>query len=171
MKIEVILVTFGIKALNEDENYIEKPEVEAYLNSPRWEWQKSQRSILCGITHYFRNDPGSEEGLGASDKLFKDGTILGCLIDSWISKDGKRWEGTLEIFDDLDEYSDEQKSQILQLLRLLKHGVSVPVSCCIFGDWSDDDGKLIFLDTVQGVDFTLQPAFFGSGVIPETIEK
>lgn len=171
MKIDVILLRFDLKAANEEENYVSKPEVEDYLKSPRWEYQKQSRNALISITHALRNDAGSEDGLGASDKLFKDGTIVGCLIDSWISKDGKAWEGTFEIFDDLTLYSEDQKSHILQLLRLLKNGVSVPVSCCICGDWSDRDGKLLMLDQLQGVDFTLNPAFFGSAVKPETIKE
>lgn len=170
MKIDVTLLKFGLKAANEDENYVTREVVEEYLKSDRWAYQKSTKQVLSSITHALRNEPGSEEGLGASDKLFKDGTIVGCLIDSWVSPDGTSWEGTLDIFDDLDSYSESQKPHIMQLLRLLKNDVSVPVSCCILGDWNDIDGKLDNLDQLQGLDFTLNPAFFGSTVKLETIK-
>lgn len=167
MLVPVTLLRFGVKALNDEENTVSKQVVEDYLNSDRWKQAKTDRNVLCGITHYLRNEPGSEEGLGGSDKLFKDGVIVGCLDDSWISKDGKSWEGNLEIFDDLTLYSESQKSQIMQLLRLINNHVNIQVSCCIMGEWSDADGSLEYLYALEGVDFTMQGAFVGSKVHTE----
>lgn len=164
MLIPVTLLKFDTKALNEEENTVSKQVVEKYLSSDRWKQAKQDRNVLCGITHSLRNEPGSEEGLGASDKLFKDGVIVGCLNDSWVSKDGKSWEGEIDVFDDLSLYSEEQKSQIMQLLRLIKNHVNVQVSCCIMGEWDDADGSLKYLYNLEGVDFTLNGAFQGSKI-------
>lgn len=169
MKVPVTLVPFGVKALNQEQNYVERDSIEEYLKSPRWKQQKDARNILVSVTHFLRNEAGSEPGLGANDSLLKDGVIIGCLADSWISKDGKCWEGELEIFDDLADYSESQRPMIQQILRLLKNKVSVEVSCCLSGDWDDTDGRLNYLDTCVGVDFTLNGAFKGAMTHPKEI--
>lgn len=170
MIIPCTLLIFGTKAMNEEQNFVTAKVVKDYLSSPRWAKQKAARNISVSVTHYLRNDAGSEPGLGASDKLFKDGTIIGCLDDCWISKDGKSWEGQLDIYDDLSEYSESQKSQIQQVLRLIKHKVSIQLSLCIEGEWSDSDGGLEFLYELQGCDLTLNGAFNGAQLHPKDME-
>lgn len=171
MKVPVTLLYFNEKAANEEENYVPLAPVEEYLSSSRWRYQKESRNILCSVTHFLRNEAGSEPGLGASDKLLKDGVVVGCLDDSWISKDRKSWEGIIEMFDDLSMYSESQKPFILQILRLIKNNVSIQISMCLGGDWSDEDGGLLYLDNAVGVDYTLNGAFFGSQIHPKLIKE
>lgn len=159
MDIPCTLAIFKIKALNDEGNTLTLEAFEKYLNSPMWKYQKDAKNILGGITHLLRNDAGSEEGMGNSDALFKRGVITHCLKDMWISDDKQRVEGTLEVFDDLSLYSEEQKSDIMQLLRLLKNKVHVGLSLLINGDWDDDDGHLVEIIEIMGVDATLDPAF------------
>lgn len=170
MKVPVTLLYFNTKAANEEQNTVPLAPIEKYLNSILWKRQKDARNILCSITHFLRNDAGSEPGLGASDKLLKDGVILGCLDDCWISKDKKSWEGIIDVFDDIDSYSEEQKPAIMQLLRLIKNGVSVQVSCCLAGEWSDIDNSLQELYEIQGVDFTLNGAFAMAEIHPNNVK-
>lgn len=170
MIVPCTLLIFGTKAMNDEENFVPSQPVKDYLNSTRWSRQKDARNISVSVTHYLRNDAGSEPGLGASDKLFKDGTIIGCLNDCWISKDGKSWEGELDIYDDLSEYSESQKPQIQQVLRLLKHKVSIQLSLCIAGDWDDSNGGLNYLHELVGCDLTLNGAFSGAETHPKEME-
>lgn len=165
MDVRCVLGVFDQPALNEDGNTLTKSAFTEYFNSDRWKYQRDSRKILGGITHLLRNDAGSVEGMGSSDELLKNGVITHCLKDAWISDDGKRVEGIIEVFDDLSLYSDAQKSDILQLLRLLKNGVHVGLSLVIYGDWDDHDGHLTHIYSIAGVDATLDPSF----VTTETI--
>lgn len=150
---------FDMPAKNEARNTLTRSAFEKYLSGPIWNWQKLNKKIVGGVTHLQRNDAGSEDGLGSSDKLLKEGVITHCIKDLWISEDGKRLEGIMEIFDDLELYSDAQKGEILQVLRLIKNGVSLGLSLVITGDWDDYDGHLKEVIKIEGLDFTLDPSF------------
>lgn len=167
MLIPCVLAIFDIKALNAAQNTITLDAMKKYFASPMWAYQKNAKNILGGVTHLLRNDAGSEDGMGASDELFKKGVITHCLVDAWISEDEKRVEGTLEVFDDLSLYSENQKDDILQLLRLLKNKVHVGLSLLVDGDWDDNDGHLVEVLELAGCDATLDPAF----IFTETIQE
>ena len=166
MEVKCVLGVFDQPAMNEEGNTLTEQAFMEYFKSNMWMNQRDSHKILGGITHLLRNDAGSEEGMGSSDELLKNGVITHYLKDAWISQDHKRVEGIIEVFDDLSLYSEDQKSDILQLLRLLKNGVHVGLSLVIYGDWDDQDGHLIHIYSIAGVDVTLDPSF----VTTETIE-
>lgn len=156
MRVEAILGTFAIAAKNDDENHLTKRAFDKYLNSDIWKYQKEARNILGGLTHFYRNDAGSEEGMGFSDELLLNSTITHYLEDCWT--DNERVYGVLNIFDDVSLYAEDQKKDILQLLRLIKSGVQISLSIVCEGLWSDN-GDLEEILSLRGVDFTLDPAF------------
>lgn len=162
MTIDIIAGIIGIPALNADQNQLKTAPIDAYLKSDRWKEVKNSRSALISVTHSDRNERGSDEGMGFSDELLKNGTIVGCVIDGWREDDKVMLK--VEIFDDLDLYSEEQKSEILQILRCLKYKVKLGFSLILDADWDDKTGEMTYLEAIMGGDFTLDPSFVGSKV-------
>lgn len=163
MKILVIAGILNQKALNEDENVLTRRAFEEYFNSKQWRYQKDAKNILGTLTHRLRNDPGSEEGMGFSDELLLRGVITHCVTNMYLEDNHVMAE--VEVFDDLSLYSEDQKSIILQLLRLVKAGVQVGCSLVLNGMWDDDSGELEHIIEILGLDLTLQESFTGSRVL------
>lgn len=159
MLVPCTLAIFSIPAINQEQNKLTKAAFQEYFDSPMWTYQKASKNIIGSLTHSMRNDRGEIDGCGASDAMLRDGVITHCLKDAWINEAGTKVEGIIEIFDDIDMYSDSQKPSILQLLRLIKNGVHVGLSLVVDGDWDDKTNELTHIFEIAGVDFTLDPAF------------
>lgn len=159
MTYDVILAMVDTESKNNRTSF-PRPVVEEYLNSDRCKIRLRDRTMLGALTHKYRYGAEKTEGLGADDRLLEDGIILFCITKLWI--EGNNLMATIEVFDDLDDYSQDQIGHIKQLLRLLKHKVNVPISIVTDAEWNDDETEMTYLYDIIGGDVTLNPAFSGA---------
>jgi hypothetical protein len=158
---KILLGVIGRPANNAQGNKLTKEAFEKYLKSETWTYQKRAKNIVGGITHIGRTEPDGY--FGYSDELFKNHVITHVITDIWI--EGNNIYGTVRIFTDMSMYSDSQKADILQLLRLVDNEVEVGCSLVIDGEWGKSNAELVHIYTIVGLDFTLDPAYFTTRIL------
>jgi len=168
MERDVILAMVDTESKNGGTMFPHKVITE-YLDSDRCKKRLNDKMMLGSLTHKYRYGAEETEGLGADDRMLDNGVIIFCITKLWL--EGNNLMATIEIFDDYEDYSDDQVGTIKQLVRLLKHGVSVPISIVTDADWSKDEEEMLYLYDIIGADITLNPAFVGAKVINNENEK
>lgn len=158
----VILAMVDTDSNNQGTSFPRKV-IEEYLASDRCKQKLADRTMLGALTHQFRYGAEETEGFGADDRMLSRGVILFCFTSLWL--EGKNIMATIEIFDDYEDYSEDQVGDIKQLVRLLKNGVNVPISIVTDAEWTDDGSEMTYLYEIIGGDITLNPAFPGAKVI------
>lgn len=137
--------------------------IEEYFNSDRCKIKLRDRTMLGSLTHQYRYGAENTDGFGADDRMLDKGVILFCITDLWL--DGNKIMATIDIFDDYDEYSNDQVGDIKQLMRLINHNVNVPISIVTDAEWNKDETEMTYLYEIIGADITLNPAFTGAKVL------
>jgi len=162
MEKDVILAKVDTKSSNGG-SWFPRPVIEEYLKSDRCQKRLNDRMMLGSLTHEYRYGAENTTGYGMDDRMLANGVILFCFTKLWL--EGNNLMATIDIFDDYDDYSEEQIGDIKQLMRLLKHGVNVPISIVTDADWDKDEVEMTYLYDIVGGDITLNPAFTGAKVI------
>lgn len=162
MERNVILAMVDTESKNGGSSF-PRPVIEEYLSSERCRKRLADRMMLGSLTHEFRYGAENTEGYGMDDRMLAHGVILFCFTNLWL--EGNNLMATIDIFDDYDDYSEDQVGDIKQLMRLLKHGVNVPISIVTDADWNKDETEMTYLYDIVGGDITLNPAFIGAKVL------
>lgn len=156
---DVILAMVDTESKNGGASF-PRPVIEEYLNSERCKRRLTDRMMLGSLTHKYRYGAEETIGFGMDDRALDAGVLLFCFTRLWL--DGNNLMGTIEIFDDYDDYSDDQVGDIKQLVRLIKHKVNVPISIVTDAEWNKDETEMTYLYDIIGADVTLNPAFPGA---------
>lgn len=162
MKQDVILAMVDTKSKNNDTSF-PRNVIEEYLNSERCKQRLQDRMMLGTLTHKYRYGAEEIPGMGMDDQALDAGVILFCFEKLWL--DGNNLMGTIDIFDDYEDYSSDQIGAIKQLIRLLKNKVNVPISIVTDAEWSKDETEMVYLYDIIGGDITLNPAFPGAKIL------
>lgn len=159
---DVILAFVDTESKNNGTSF-PRPVIEEYLKSERCQTRLKDRNMLGSLTHKYRYGAEEIQGMGMDDQMLDAGVILFCFTNLWL--EGNKLMGTIDIFDDPNDYSDDQVGAIKQLTRLLKNKVNVPISIVTDAEWTEDESEMTYLYDILGGDITLNPAFTGAKVL------
>lgn len=161
---QVLLKLFNMEKPATDGSRIPRSSVQEYLASSDYELIIKDHLALGGYTHKSRQvDHKYEDVISPDDQIVVDENITHYINKIFIKDDDPYCYAIIQVLDP-DNYSGKRRDNILNLMADLKSGIMLPCSVVIQAKW-DYSNVAESIVRIKGVDFTLGPAFEGSGTI------